>query len=62
MQPWTDASPATVGSTSRHPREKRRERANGAPEPPYSLVDQQAPVAGRAQFREHRLGDLALRH
>ena len=44
----------------RHPRQERGERAERRARAAVLLVDQQAPVAGRAQLGEHRLGNLAV--
>ena len=56
MQPWTDASPARLGSIVAIWVRKRANAANEAPPPPYSRVDQQAPVAGGGQIVEDRVG------
>ena len=60
MHPWTDASPARLGSIVAIWVRNRANDANEAPPPPYFGVDQQPPVAGLAQISQHRLGDLAI--
>ena len=43
----------------RHPREKGGEAGEGGPRSAVLLVDQQAPIAGRAEIAQHAGGNLA---
>ena len=59
MQPCTLASPATVGSSVAIRARNGANARNGAPMPPYSLIDQETPIARCRQFAEHQAADLA---